>query len=404
MLTQTNSAFAGLIGGWVAVMTPAVLIIALKMREFEESGQPNMLAVTLLTGWLALMVALVVMGRLSDQLFMRTGSRIALIRTGAPLLVLVSCGLAFSSSSRWLTVAWILAQIPAAMIITTALAVGGGVAQMQKRGLISGLLGAAPIIGLLFGSVMVGVLTTNTSIMFVLTALFGALLSVPLMLTKATQQNREPEDVPRRVADHNAHALLWVWVLFLFASFLLSWTTSTTNTFVVEFISQAIQDTDSNISTIASIAVAVASSAAIISSISFGTLAKNSRRAQFTWIAGAAISATSIFLLSSAESTLVIYIAALLFGIGFGAANGVEVSITLVARPQVNELGQNLGLLNAITSAPYILVPAIAALVWQSADGYKVGPMFLISAVTALLGAVIFIAAKLPRTESQLMK
>lgn len=399
VLTRTNAAFAAVIGGWVTVMTPAVLTIALRMNEFEEAGLPNTLALTLFAGWLTLMAALVVTGRLSDHLLERTGSRITLIRLGAPLLILTSVGLALSPSGNWLTVAWVVAQIPAAMIITTALAVGGGFARERQRGLVSGLLGAAPIVGLLLGSVVVGILPANTPLTFFVTAIMGGLLTIPLMLSDLTQPTISDAKVTRDLVGDRSQRLLWVWVLFLIASFFLSWTTSTTNTFIVEYISESIRDTDSTITTIASIAVAIASLAAILSSVIFGTLAKNALRARYTWVAGAVFAATSILLLASAETAIIIYIAALLFGIGFGAANGVEVSITLHARPQVNELGQNLGLLNSVTSAPYILVPALAALMWQSDDAYSVGPLLWLSAITALLGAVVFASAKLRRTE-----
>ena len=398
MLTRTNAAFAAVIGGWVTVMTPAVLTIALRTSEFEKEGLPNTLPVTLFAGWLTLMLALVVTGRLSDRLLERTGSRITLIRIGAPLLILTSIGLALSPSGIWLTTAWVLAQIPAAMIITTALAVGGGFARVRQRGLVSGLLGAAPIVGLLIGSVVVGILPANTSLTFIVTAVLGGLLTIPLMLTDLTQPTIDEAKAPRDLVVGHARILLWVWVLFLCASFLLSWTTSTTNTFIVEYISESIRDTDSTITTIASISVGIASLAAILSSIIFGTLARNPQRARYTWIVGALIATTSILLLASAETAITIYIAALLFGIGFGAANGVEVSITLHVRPHVDELGQDLGILNSVTSAPYILVPAMTALVWQSDDSYTVGPLLWLSAATALLGAVVFASAKLLRT------
>lgn len=403
VLTRTNAAFAAVIGGWVTVMTPAVLTIALRMGEFEELGLPNTLAVTLFAGWFTLMLALVITGRLSDRLLERTGSRITLIRIGSPLLILTSVGLALSPSGDWLTVAWVVAQIPAAMIITTALAVGGGVAREGQRGLVSGLLGAAPVVGLLLGSVVVGILPANTALTFFITAVFGGLLTIPLMLMKPTQPAIDEATAPRDFIGDQNRVLLWVWVIFLCASFLLSWTTSTTNTFIVEYISESIRDPDSSVATVASIAVALASFATILSSIIFGTLAGSSLRARYTWTVGAAIAATSVVVLISAETTTLLFVAALFFGIGFGAANGVEVSITLDVRPHENELGQNLGLLNSVTSAPYILVPALAALVWQTDDGFQVSPLLWLSVGTALMGAVlmgavVFTSAKLLRT------
>ena len=63
------------LGGWMAIMAPAVVTIALRLREFDPSGLPSFYALTLALGWLTMMAALVTSGFWGDAIRRRTASR-----------------------------------------------------------------------------------------------------------------------------------------------------------------------------------------------------------------------------------------------------------------------------------------------------------------------------------------
>lgn len=113
-------AAAGVLGGWLAIMPPTVLTLALRIDEWD--GSPSTYANILAAGWLTMLLALVVSGRVSDRLFIRTGSRSLLVRVGASLIAVSGVLLALAPNAGWLAAAWIFIQIPAAMVITSALA------------------------------------------------------------------------------------------------------------------------------------------------------------------------------------------------------------------------------------------------------------------------------------------
>lgn len=69
------------------------------------------------------------------------------------------------------------------------------------------------------------------------------------------------------------------------------------------------------------------------------------------------------------------------------AANGVEFTVVLLSRRDRTELGSDFGLFTAVTSAPYVLVPALATLLL--ARDARAGVLFLFT----LAGALAVVAA-----------
>jgi len=172
-------AAAGVLGGWLSVLPPSVLTLALRTDEWNVSA--TMYANILAVGWLAMLISLVVTGRFNDSLEARTGSRLLFVRAGAPLIAVSGVLLAIAPSFNWLFAVWIFAQIPAAMVVTAALAIGGDASPVNRRGIASGLVGAAPIVALLIGSLLVRVLGDSIALAFAVPALMGAVLAIPLM-------------------------------------------------------------------------------------------------------------------------------------------------------------------------------------------------------------------------------
>ena len=62
-----------LIGAWLAIFTPAVFSLSLHMREFDSGNFLHTYPITLVEGWLTLMVSLVLFGILRDRLAKRVG-------------------------------------------------------------------------------------------------------------------------------------------------------------------------------------------------------------------------------------------------------------------------------------------------------------------------------------------
>lgn len=394
--------FLALIGGWLAIFTPAVLSLSLRMMEFDSENFLDTYPVALAAGWLTLIASLVFFGALGDRLAQRRGSRALIARWGVALLIIAGVLLAAAPTNQWVIAAWLFLQIPAAMVISTALAVGGGSATRQQRGVVSGLVGASSIVALLVGSLVIAILADNVGAGILVSTLLGAGLAIPLMFIKERPAPPllQSESSP---LDHRGQKMMVLWIVFLVSSFLLSWTTSTANAFIVALIENLSTIDVADVATQASIAVALASIATVISSILSGIVARSPRLAAIHWITGTLVTAASIFFLAFMPQGAALFIAAIAFGIGFGAANGVEVTLALFLRPSGRAVGKNLSLLTSITTVPYVLVPAVAAFALTNDTSAGLQYLFMVAVITAAIGAALltlaFLAIRQPNEE-----
>lgn len=388
----------GVTGGWLAIMAPAVVTIALRLREFNPSGLPATYAMTLALGWLSMIVALIVSGSWSDATQRRFTNRALQSRIAVPLIAAGGVLLAIAPSPAWLAAAWVVVQVPSAIVITAALAEGGELVTPGRRGLTSGVVGAAPIMALLLGSIAVRVLSDSLTWAFVLPAFVGAIVAIPLM-------RAGPASIQARTSKEDLAYAPWaltgtgtsLWIAFLIASFLLAWSTATTNGFLVTFVQYVTAVSSGDIVELSSLAVITAAILAIAASVAAGALTDGRSVSLEIWLVACALCSVALAVLLVAPSPTMLLISASLFGVAFGAANGVEFSVVLLVRRERDRLGRDFGLFTAVTSAPYVLVPAIAAglLARQPYDGTV--RLFTIACVTAAMGAAVVSAGVILR-------
>ena len=379
----------GVLGGWLAIMAPAVVTIALRLQEFDGSGLPSTYALILSLGWLTMMVALIVSGAVGDAVRTRTGSRALLARIGVPLMAVGGVLLAIAPSPGWLMLIWILVQIPSAMVVTTALAESGDEVPRERRGMTSGWVGAAPIIALLVGSIAVRFLADALAWAFIAPAVLGALLALPLV-------RRQPAGEPGRehtphVGGLNVPGLLALWIAFLIGSFLLSWSTSTTNGFLVTFVQYGMETDADQVADSTTGLIIIATSLAVIASVLAGAWSRGRPRAVRLWVVAAVLCAVALGLLVVAPNSVTLVLAAMLFGTAFGMANGVELAVVLLVRRDPATLGRDLGVFTAVTSAPYVLVPALATVLLDVDARSGAFLLFQLACFTAFVGGLVFL-------------
>ena len=375
------------LGGWLVVMPGAVLTVALRMREFDPSGLPSQYSAILAAGWLTLIASLIAFGSAGDALQRRGRSRIALVRIAVPILVILGSGLALSATPWQLGVMWALVQIPAAAIITSALALSGDVVDVNRRGMLSGLIGASSIVSLLVGSIVVRALQANVGLAFVALTLVGAACIVPLALRPPPHLERTHSE--RRIPGSTGFGWRSAWVVFTLASLLLSWSTSTVNSYVVLFIEYVGDVAATDVANTSTRAVTAATLTAITASVLSGLLLRGRRSAAATWAVAAVVVSGSVASFLAFPSPTGFIASAIGLGAGFGIANGVELGLLLFLRHEQGRLGRDLGIFNAATSVPYILVPATATalLAANVEDGLRT--MFVSASLVTIAGAAM---------------
>ena len=376
------------LGGWLAVMPSAVLTIALRLHEFDPSGLPTQYSQVLAVGWLTLMSGLIGFGHLGDRLEHRGHSRIRLVRLALPVLVVASGLMALAGTATQLGLAWTLMQVPASAIVTSALALSGSTITASRRGLLSGLIGAASIIALLVGSLVVRATQDILSTAFVATALIGATLALPLAI-RPPERAVDPVVVDRRQGGTTRVGWGAAWGVFTVASVMLSWATSTGNGYLVMFLDYVARTPATELAQASTRVVSLATLAAITASVIAGASLRGRRSAALLWSGSAVAVAGALIGLFAFPTPTGILISAVCFGIGFGMANGVELGLLLFLRHSPGRLGRDLGIFNAMTSLPYVLVPAMAT-AWLASDvASGLHGMFTLAWGLALLGAAL---------------
>lgn len=376
------------LGGWLAIMPGAVLILALRMREFDPSGLPTHYSMTLACGWLVMIVSLIALGQAGDVLERRGRSRLLLVRMAVPLLPVTGVALALASTPLQLSAAWTLAQVPAAAIVTSALALSGATVPTDRRGVLSGLAGAAPIVALLVGGLIVQASADTPPVAFAITAVAGALLTLPLALMR--HRPRQPElDIDRRSPTERRPWWATAWWAFAVASLLLAWATSTANGYLVVLLDNLSTLPAAEVPSAATATVTGAAAVAVGASVVGGLVVRGRRSAALAW-SGAAVCVAVVlgYLLVHPTSHGLVF-AALGIGLGFGVANGTELGLVLFLRHEAGRLGRDLGVFTAMTSIPYVLVPLAATVLLGSDVDDGLHALFALAVLLALVGSVI---------------
>ena len=382
--------FLAVLGGWLVVMPASVLTIALRMREFDATGLPSFYSLTLALGWLTLIVSLLAFGAIGDRSRRRSGSRTAVVRIGALGIAVSGVLVALAPSPAALLAAWVLVQLPVAAVLSNALAQCGEVVPLNRQGIASGAIGAASIIALFAGSVLVNITASTLTVAFLIPALLGAALVVPLAFGNPDKTGDDSKPVPDAPASPGSYKLLVsAWVLFTVASLLLSWATSTTNGFIVLLVERIALVGAGSVASISASLISIATLCAIIGSLVIGPLARTRRSASLTWVVAAVACGAALAILMTWNTTAGLFLAAIVFGTAFGLANGVELSIVLSLRRGSPSLGRDMGLFTSATTLPYVLVPALAAIVLADSVAVGLRLLFWLACLMAFAAAAL---------------
>ncbi len=393
-MSRTRSAMPAVLavlGGWLLVLPSSALVIALRMRQLGESADATFYSLTIGLGWLLLVAALIGFGRLSDQLLVGRGSRRLLVVLALPVALAAGLWLALASSPVSLLLAWLLMQVPAAAIVAASMAIAGDVLPVNGRGLASGLVGASPIVTLLVGAFIVGRFADSLWLVFALLSALGIVLCLPLALGQSESDLRAstPANRDRRIP---APAVRWwatAWAVFLVADFLLSWTSSTTNGYVVLFVDYATHVPNADVGSVATGVVTIATVVAIAMSVLGGLLSRGRTSSAAVFALATIGVGASIAVLIAGDGLGSLYAGGILYGAGFGLANGAELALALSLRHAPDRLGRDLGVLSAVTSMPYILVPLVAAILLTAGEEAGLRRLFVSASALAFVGGVL---------------
>lgn len=387
----------GVLSGWLVVQPGAVSTVALSMRQFDPNGLPTAYSMTIATAWLTLIAALVAFGFLGDRLQARRRSRRSLLVVGLAGILLTSVLCAVARSPVHLGVGWVLLQVPAAAVIVTSMSAVGERAPERRRGLASGLIGSAPIAALLVGIWLVRLSGDQLWLAFLAPAILATLISAPLVM-HMIQGPDEPDAAghePAASLELKKHAtgvtrLLWLsWLGFLIADGLISIATAVANGYIVPFVQHVIGATGEDVARIATSAVFVSSALALIGSMIGGLASAGVNRSMAVFAVGSTGLCIALAAITAVPVEAAMIVGGAFFGLSFGVANGAELALAVGLRRSAGHLGRDLGVLTAVTSIPYVLVPLLAVRVLSGEPRSGLIVMFVGACVSALASALL---------------
>ena len=375
-------------------MPATVLTLALRTDELVSNTGSTEYSLVLGAGWVSLILGLTAMGRLGDQIQAKTNSRRAMVLAG--LVGSLTFGLLASQAHSVITlaIAWCALQFPAAAIISSSLALAADYVPEHRRGVASGVAGGAPVFALFVGTLATQLFAPSAAGAFFFTSLIAVALAAPLLALRGPKTGIDtvsPADVAQSEMTFDTTSL---WTRFLISAFLLSCATSSANGYLLVFATDALHLSTENASALVTNMVLVATLSSIIAGVISGHFARTPIKAIWTYGFAAFTVGSAVGGLALHPTTATAMFVALVFGTGFGTANGLELSIYLHNYQRQESAGKTLGIFTAVTTLPYVVIPLIASFILRSGQSSDVITVWLLGAVAAVLSGLLILQSR----------
>ncbi|MTA81756.1 MAG: MFS transporter [Actinobacteria bacterium] len=378
------------LGGWLAILPGSVETL---YRHLDELGTQNVTvtySLTLGVGWPVFMGALVIGGRLGDR---SASSRRTIVISGLAGMALIGGWMFFTTTPVSLIVAWVALQVPVAFVVSSSLALALTHVSQKRRRLVSGLTGTAAVFSIFVGALVLAIFAVPTTVALAGPALVASVLALPLVwlsgkapahIANADERPNAPATrIPRR------------WAALLSSGFLLSCATSITNGYIVVFVSTWMSPSPADPASYVNLVILAATSLSIISGIVVAVLVPSAERARIIYASSAILVAAGIILMALVPEASVVALATAGFGAGFGAANGLELTLVAAMQPSMQRVGLDVGMFTAATTLPYVLIPLVAAGIFSINPTDGIGTLWWIAGNCALAASgVMFFAAR----------
>jgi MFS family permease len=379
-------------GFWLAVLTPLLIAIPLKVNALAGNNATSALGLVLGVGALVAMVASPVMGRLSDRTTSRLGMRRPWMVAGAVAGILATVGMLAAPSIPLLLLAVCLAQVAYNAAGAALVGVLPDQVSTAQRGTVSGLLGVALPIGLVGGTSLVSAVSPNTTLMFLLPAVLGSLFIVAFAVTlqdrrldvadKPAWSTRELLGTfyvnPRKHPDF-AWAFASRFLVVLAYAFLTG--------FQAFYLLNKLGTPEAEVPARVALATLVLSAVTVCSSIVSGRLSDRSGRRKIFVGGAAVIYGVALFVVASVNGFDGFLVAMAIAGIGFGAYAAVDLALVSDVLPDPDNVAKDMAVFNIASTLPQSVAPALAPVILAVTSGsYTV--LYVVAGVAAVVGAL----------------
>lgn len=382
---KTRLAIQGLAiaGGWVPIAIAAGQSVAIRIDSFAGSTTAQY-SIVIALGWLVEMIALPFMGRLSDYSTSHKLSRRLMLALGALTSLIAAFALEAVNSVPAFALIWMLAQFPAAFVISVAATNLAAEAADELQGWAAGIAGMAFALSLLVGAITALATSNTSSLLFIAPAIAGAVLVIPACVMKPLE-HQSNQQKPDHALAHHPWALLAV-IALVFSGVAVG------RIYAVPLIEDIAHSfTDKQVTDASSYALIAATLLAFVGNATTGKLIQvgKSPLQVLAWMC--AIAALPLIAFTMISSIAWFIAMAGLLGLVIGAVTSAAYAVYLARFANGPDSGRNFGLLTAAETIPYVIVPLIAAGTQEATNSAVLTGLFLIGAVLAVVAGVISI-------------
>ncbi|MFG3254561.1 MFS transporter [Streptomyces sp. NPDC048172] len=382
-----------LFGSYVAIITPSVVSLALKIQQIDPDGKVGSLSLVLSVGALCAVIANPLFGKLSDRTTSRFGMRRPWMLAG---LVGGGAGLALvagATTTGMVLVGWCVAQTFFNALLAPLVAILPDQIPPRQRGVVGGLMGICYPVGLILGTWIAQRMATSAPRAMILAPMAVAAVTVLLLCVKLKDRRLEKADQepwnlreflrtfwfnPRRNPDFG-----WAVLSIL----LVSTAIMTFVTYQVYYLSDYLHIDEDRLPSLTFVLTLVVNGTSAATAVVSGWLADRFHRRKFYMVCAGLLAVAGFAVLIGTRSLPGMFTGATILGLGMGFFYSGHYTLPASVLPSEQDAAKDMGVVNIAVTLPSSLVPVYApTLLDLGGDGSNYPAVFVSGIVLALLG------------------
>lgn len=386
-------------GTWLALLTPVLVTIALKVRQLAPDSAASNLSLVLGFGAFFALIGNPLFGRLSDRTTSRFGMRRPWLIGGVICGALALLMIATATTIGVVLIGWCLAQLAFNAVLAAIIAVLPDQVPVEQRGTVAGVMGICLPLGQVSGTFLVQSVANSTLLMFMVPASICIVLVLVFALS-LRDRRLAPGTVPPLgwrdtvaiywVNPRQHPDFAWTWLSRL----LLVLGTAFLNTYQPFYLIDKLGHTAEQIPTLIFQGILVQTVAIIAVSVLGGRLSDAIGRRKIFVVIGGVVYAMGLWVIAAAPDYPTFLLGMTITGIGHGIYFAVDLALVTDVLPnRWRDAAKDLGIFNVANALPQAIAPAVAPLILATSGGNYTW-LFAIAGSIALLASITILPVK----------
>lgn len=386
-------------GVWIALLTPVLVSIAIRVRQLAPGTATEDLGVVLGIGALFALIGNPIFGHLSDRTKSKYGMRRPWLLGGMLVGALALLSIALAQGITAVLIGWCIAQLAFNAVLASMLAVLPDQIPTEQRGTASGVLAICIPVGQALGTLLVHQVAESALLLFMLPALIGT-VAVFILVWVLPDRRLSPASPPLLtirewlqlfwVNPRLYPDFAWAWL----SRFLFVMGTAFITTYQPFYLMDNLGFTLREIPQLVSQSVSAQAVMMVIFSLVSGKLSDVFRRRKPFLFVGGVLYAIGLWLIAGAPSYQAFLIGIIVTGAGHGIYFGTDLALATEVLPdRHSDSGKDLGILNMANALPQSVAPAIGSAVLLMATGNYMW-LYAIAGCVAVLSSVSILPLK----------